>query len=48
MRFAVASAGLKCTRFGGSTGAPRRPRVEALLAQSEASFGGLTGGRAGM
>jgi sulfofructose kinase len=28
MRFAAASAGLKCTRFGGSTGAPRRPEVE--------------------
>jgi sulfofructose kinase len=34
MRFAAAAAGLKCTRFGGSTGAPRRPEVEALLAQS--------------
>jgi hypothetical protein len=39
---------LKCTRFGGSSGAPRRPEVEALLAQSDASFGGLTDGRAGM
>jgi sugar/nucleoside kinase (ribokinase family) len=48
MRFAAASAGLKCTRFGGSTVAPRRPEVEALLAQTEASFGGLTEGRAGM
>jgi sulfofructose kinase len=34
MRFAAASAGLKCTRFGGSTGAPRRSEVEALLMQS--------------
>jgi sulfofructose kinase len=32
MRFAAAAAGLKCTRFGGSTGAPRRHEVEALLA----------------
>ncbi len=32
MRFAAAAAGLKCTRFGGSTGAPRRAEVEALLA----------------
>jgi sulfofructose kinase len=32
MRFAAAAAGLKCTRFGGSTGAPRRSEVEALLA----------------
>jgi hypothetical protein len=28
---AAAAAGLKCTKFGGSTGAPRRPEVEALL-----------------
>jgi sugar/nucleoside kinase (ribokinase family) len=48
MRFAAASAGLKCTRFGGSTVAPRRPEVEALLAQSDASFGGLIDGRAGI
>jgi sulfofructose kinase len=32
MRFAAAAAGLKCTRFGGATGAPRRDEVEALLA----------------
>jgi sulfofructose kinase len=32
MRFAAAAAGLKCTRFGGATGAPRRREVEALLA----------------
>ena len=32
LRFAAAAAGLKCTRFGGSTGAPRRAEVEALLA----------------
>ena len=31
MRFAAASAGLKCTRFGGSTGAPLRAEVEALV-----------------
>jgi sulfofructose kinase len=35
MRFAAAAAGLKCTRFGGSTGAPRRGEVEALLAQAQ-------------
>ena len=34
MRFSAAAAGLKCTRFGGSTGAPRRSEVEALLADS--------------
>jgi sulfofructose kinase len=32
MRFAAAAAGLKCSRFGGSTVAPRRAEVEALLA----------------
>jgi sulfofructose kinase len=32
MRFAAAAAGLKCTRFGGATGAPRRQEVEAMLA----------------
>jgi sulfofructose kinase len=32
MRFAAAAAALKCTRFGGATGAPRRHEVEALLA----------------
>jgi len=32
MRFACAAAGLKCTRFGGTTGSPTRAEVEALLA----------------
>lgn len=31
MRFAAAAAGLKCTRPGGSAGAPARAEVEALL-----------------
>jgi sulfofructose kinase len=34
MRFGAAAAGLKCTRLGGSAGAPRRAEVEALLAAS--------------
>jgi sulfofructose kinase len=34
MRFAAAAAGLKCTRLGGSTAAPHRAEVEALLARS--------------
>jgi len=34
MRFAAAAAGLKCSRFGGSTAAPWRAEVEALLARS--------------
>jgi sulfofructose kinase len=33
MRFGAAAAGLKCTRFGGSAGAPRRDEVEAFLAR---------------
>jgi sulfofructose kinase len=33
MRFAAAAAGLKCGRLGGSTAAPRRSEVEALLAR---------------
>jgi sulfofructose kinase len=32
LRFAAAAAALKCTRFGGITGAPGRAEVEALLA----------------
>jgi sulfofructose kinase len=31
MRFGAAAAGLKCTRFGGSAGAPSRAEVEAFL-----------------
>jgi sugar/nucleoside kinase (ribokinase family) len=32
MRFGSAAAGLKCTRFGGSMGAPTRAEVDAFLA----------------
>jgi sulfofructose kinase len=32
LRFAAAAAGIKCARFGGSTAAPWRAEVEALLA----------------
>jgi sulfofructose kinase len=31
LRFGAATAGLKCTRFGGIAGAPRRAAVEALI-----------------
>jgi sulfofructose kinase len=31
MRFAAAAAGIKCSRFGGSTAAPHRVEVDALL-----------------
>jgi sulfofructose kinase len=34
MRFGAAVAGLKCTRIGGSAGAPSRAEVEALLANA--------------
>jgi sugar/nucleoside kinase (ribokinase family) len=34
MRFAAAAAGVKCTRFGGSTAAPTRAEAEALLVQA--------------
>jgi sulfofructose kinase len=33
MRFGAAVAGIKCSRVGGSTGAPSRTEVEALLAE---------------
>ncbi len=33
MRFAAAAAAIKCTRFGGSGGAPKRAEVMAFLAQ---------------
>jgi sugar/nucleoside kinase (ribokinase family) len=35
MRFAAAAAAIKCTRFGGITGAPGRAEVEAFLAVHE-------------
>jgi sulfofructose kinase len=35
MRFGSAAAGLKCTRFGGSMGAPSRAEVEAFLAKQD-------------
>ncbi len=36
MRFAAAAAAIKCTRFGGITGAPGRAEVEAFRAAREA------------
>jgi len=33
LRFGAAVAGLKCTRFGGSAGAPKRTEVETFLAE---------------
>jgi sulfofructose kinase len=35
MRFGAAVAGIKCTRIGGSAGAPTRAEVEAFLAQNQ-------------
>jgi sulfofructose kinase len=37
LRFASAAAALKCTRFGGIVGSPRRSEVEALLMSDVAS-----------
>jgi sulfofructose kinase len=34
MRFGSAAAAIKCSRFGGSMGAPKRAEVDALLAQT--------------
>ena len=34
MRFASATAALKCTRFGGAFASPQRIEVDALLASS--------------
>jgi sugar/nucleoside kinase (ribokinase family) len=36
MRFGAAVAGIKCTRIGGSAGAPRRAEVEAFMARHAA------------
>ena len=36
MRFAGATAALKCTKFGGASGAPTRAEVEAFLKQQNA------------
>jgi sulfofructose kinase len=37
MRFGAAVAGIKCTRIGGSAGAPARDEVEAFLTENTAS-----------
>jgi sulfofructose kinase len=36
MRFGAAAAALKCTRFGGSQGAPERSEVETFLSRASA------------
>jgi sugar/nucleoside kinase (ribokinase family) len=33
LRFGAAVAGIKCTRMGGSGGAPKRAEVEGFLAE---------------
>ena len=40
LRFAAASAALKCTRWGGGSSAPRRDEVEVLLASMHRSLPG--------
>ena len=44
LRFASATAALKCTRFGGAFAAPQRAEVEALLSQGQASRPARTSG----
>lgn len=39
LRFAAAAAGLKCTRLGGSSGAPTRAEVDAFLATRQPAAG---------
>ena len=38
LRFGAAVAGIKCTRIGGSAGAPLRAEVEAFLAERRVAF----------
>jgi sugar/nucleoside kinase (ribokinase family) len=38
MRFASAAAAIKCTRFGGTTGAATREEVESFLARNPATY----------
>ena len=42
MRFGAAVAGIKCTRLGGSAGAPQRAEVEAFLAERRVGILRLT------
>jgi hypothetical protein len=37
-------AGIKCTRIGGSAGAPTRPEVEAFVADKAGAAGGSISG----
>ena len=43
MRFGAAVAGIKCTRIGGSAGAPTRGEVEAFLARNAATLAARPG-----
>jgi sulfofructose kinase len=43
MRFGAAVAGIKCTRIGGSAGAPTRAEVEAFLARNAPTLAGRPG-----
>jgi sulfofructose kinase len=45
LRFASAAAAIKCTRFGGRTGIPSRPEVEAFLAANGLLTAGVAGPR---
>ncbi|MGD0024422.1 MAG: PfkB family carbohydrate kinase [Xanthobacteraceae bacterium] len=46
MRFGAAVAAIKCSRLGGSAGAPTRAEVEAFLAENTDSMSPLSRGRA--
>jgi sugar/nucleoside kinase (ribokinase family) len=43
MRFGAAVAGIKCSRLGGSAGAPTRAEVETLLAESGVPLASIRG-----
>jgi sulfofructose kinase len=45
MRLGAAVAGIKCTRIGGSAGAPTRAEVEAFMALDGGALGGQAGAK---
>jgi sulfofructose kinase len=45
MRFGAAVAGIKCTRIGGSAGAPTRAEVEAFMALDGGALSGQAGAK---
>jgi sulfofructose kinase len=45
MRFGAAVAGIKCTRIGGSAGAPTRAEVEAFMTRDGGALSGDAGAK---